>query len=246
MRRLAITLPLAPSTIGGTVPNVARLATPDPKEAAVMGAAGQTIDLDLGSVQNIDTLFLGYTSASNEAAPIAVSYGSLAHAETILAGDLPVAAGRDPDPRRHFVRVLELPVAARYIRLTPPAALTLGVVAVGLAFKSFWGHEWGAGRLIEDTGSADRLFGGGFGINEGVAASGYQWTFGDLTQDEEQTLWALVKRARTTRSILVVEDSDQTFGLHDRTHWGLFPRLEPYERLAPGATRWGFSVRGWA
>jgi hypothetical protein len=48
-------------------------------------------------------------------------------------------------------------------------------------------------------------------------------------------------------SILVVEDPDQAAtGLNERVHWGLFDKLESYERIAPGATKWTLRIEDWA
>ena len=117
---------------------------------------------------------------------------------------------------------------------------------MGRSWQAEWGHEWGAGRFIEDTGTAERLFGGGFGIDEGVAAGGYQWTFGDLQPAETEALYQLVKERRTTRTVLVVEDPEQSPGLNERIHWGLFRKLEPFERADPLNTKWSLSVGDWA
>jgi len=35
-------------------------------------------------------------------------------------------------------------------------------------------------------------------------------------------------------------------GYEDRVHWGLFNKLDPYERLAPADTKWGLSLSDWA
>lgn len=247
MKRLAIVRPL-PLVIGGTVPGVANLLTPNPKEVAAPAAAGQTIDLDLGAALDFDTLFLGFSYGStNATAAITVSYGAGAYNTNALAGGLPIANSRLVDGFRHFVRVLDAPVNGRYIRLTVPAGIgpTAGVVAVGKSFQAFWGHEYGAGRFLEDTGSAERLLGGAFGINEGAIVGGYQWQFGDLTPDEREDLFALVKLLGQTKSVLVIEDVDATNDLGARTHWSLFARLEPYERLNPLDTRWAFKVMDW-
>lgn len=247
MGKLAIVRPFPLNALGGTMPNVARLLTPDPKEAAIDAAGGaRTIDIDLGLVRTFDTIFLGFLGSFN----FTLSYGSAGYAEVNLANTLrsDLIAPELADPIRHAVAVLAAPVNGRYIRISGafPAGFTIGVLAVGLSFQAFWGHEWGAGRPVEDTGTAERLIGGGFGINEGVRVGGYQWTFGDLTDAETRQLYTIARDRGTTRSVLVVEDVDQSVGLHERVHWGLLDRLEAYERTHPGNTRWNLRVRDWA
>jgi hypothetical protein len=231
---------------GAGVTNPSRVLTPDPKEAAFWTGGAGSITLDLGAVTSIDTVFAGYTG------PVAMdvatstdgnSFAALPGA-TLRADDIP------PDlfaPIYHAVAIASAPVSARYVRIGGnfPANTPLGVVAVGRAFVSTWGHEWGAGRPIEDTGTAERLIGGGFGIEEGVRVGGYQWTFGDLTDDEVRALYAIGRDRGSTRSVLVVEDPDRTAGIHERIHWGL-ARFDTYERLAANATRYGLAIRDWA
>lgn len=117
---------------------------------------------------------------------------------------------------------------------------------MGLAFQTEYGEERGGGGLIEDTGSVERLFGGGFGIDEGVATTGYSWTFGDLQDAERRQLFQIVKRLRTTRSFLMVENPAQTEGLNERIHWSLFRKLEAYERIDPKNSKWSLSCWDWA
>jgi len=116
---------------------------------------------------------------------------------------------------------------------------------MGLAFQTEYGEERGGGGLIEDTGSVERLFGGGFGIDEGVATTGYQWSFGDLQNAERRQLYQIVKRLRTTRSFLMVEEPSQTEGLNERIHWGMLRGLEVYERINPRDTKWSFKMHDW-
>jgi hypothetical protein len=150
----------------------------------------------------------------------------------------------------HFFTRVAAPVASRYWKLTLSNGDTsdfyVGVLAMGIAFQTTYGTEWGAGRFIEDTGSVERLFSGGFGITNGVATTGYQFTFGDLTVDERERLFQIARRRRTTQTILVVEDPDFTDGLNDRCHWSLWNRFEAYERIDPANSRWSMKVQDWA
>lgn len=116
---------------------------------------------------------------------------------------------------------------------------------LGLSFQTEYGEERGGGGIIEDTGTVERLFGGGFGIDEGVATTGYQWTFGDLQDAERRQLFQIVKRLRTTRSFLMVENPAQTDGLNERIHWGNLRKLEAYERIDPRNSKWALSMWDW-
>lgn len=241
----AIVRPLPISAIGGTFPNVSRLLTPDPKEAAITASSGiATIDIDLGSVQSIDTIFLGYTSG-HSGEGVGLLYGTAAY-DTTPGPLIPIGDSDLIAPRRHFLQVLPAPISARYIRLTKDYAANyaIGVVAVGLAFRPTWGHEYGSGRIIESTGTAERLFGGGFGIDEGVTAGGWQWTFGDLQEADRKALYAIARNLGETKTVLVIEDPAST-ELTDACHWGLFRKLEAYERLDPKNTRWSFQIGDW-
>jgi hypothetical protein len=245
---MARPLPATISTVSGTPSNLANLLTPDPKEVATFNSGVTwSFDLDLGAVKSVDTAFLGYMSGP---APFFVSFGTAQGGADVAQIVVTPQASTLVEPIYHGAYVLNAPVNARWIRFSPtvvPAvAGTLGVAAVGLSIQPTWGHEFGSGRPVEDTGTVERLFSGGFGIYEGVRVGGYQWTFGDLSDAEIQALYALARDRGTTRSVLVIEDPDQTDGLNERVHWSLFDRLEVYERQAPGASRYAFKVRDWA
>jgi hypothetical protein len=204
--------------------NVAALATPDPREACFFAAgAASVIDFDLGEPRILDTFFLGYNSFTYQ------------RIEAIYAGNAPqgsnpgVYVGPSPPDRalnlsgvvqskgrQHGLVQLAAPIIARYVRLqiSDPGTnlVRLGVFACGASFTARWGHEWGAGRALSDTSSVDRLFGGGFGVDQGAIASGYQWTFGDLSNAEREALFSVVKSVGIGRPILVIEDPDFSFG----------------------------------
>jgi hypothetical protein len=237
---------MAISEIGGTLPAVSRLLTPSPFESSgrIPTAGPRTIDIDLGGLRDVDALLLGYVYAGSYP-DISVSYGGGNYSQAMLA-DIP-AAHTDGAPYRHYFVQLSAPITARFLRFTLllPVGATVGTVAVGRNFSPLWGHEYGSGRAIEDTGTATRLSGGGFGIDEGVAIGGYQFTFGDLQPDEVRRLYQIVKDRRTTRSLLIVEDPEQSDGLNERIHWGLLHSLEAYERIDPMNTKWSLKIRDW-
>lgn len=245
MYELNIVAPWPVVAITGTVAMPSNLLTPNPKEAAVATADGQSFRLDLGTPRQVDSVFVGYTSAS-DGATLAGGYGQAAIDSATPA--IPVAGTkRRFAPSRHFLLRTPAPFVARYIEIGGiPNGMTIGVAMAGLAFVPTWGQEYGSGRPITDTGSADRLFGGGFGVNDGVRASGYQFTLGDLTDDDRDELFDIVMELGGSRSGLIVEDPAQTPGLNERIHWGIMPTPEPYERFAAGATRWGLRINDWA
>lgn len=230
------------------------LQTPNPKEIALADIANDSaagLGADLGAVASLDTFLLGFTNAPAGTTQIEVYTATAAFEPIGLQGTAVVIESTLVSPVRHAFVQLAAPVASRYwVILLRNAtggtiSMSIGVLAVGRAFQCALGHEWGAGRQIEDTGTAERLIGGGFGIDEGVTVGGYGWTFGDLTNAELSDLYALVRAIGQTKTVLVVEDPDQTAGLAERIHWGLFDRLNAYERLIPGASRWEFKIRDW-
>lgn len=246
MTALAIVQPLTFTASGGMT-NPARVALADPKEAAVNGTAlANTLDLDLGSSQSIDSLLIGY-ARNGTGASLTLSTGVSAHGETSRGSIAPAQSDLTEPARQYFFQ--SAPFNARYLRIGIPAAIgttfQIGVAVVGKAFFPTWGTEYGAGRLLLDTGTVERLFGGGFGIDPGTIVSGYQWTFGDLQNAEREALFNICKRLGSTRSVLVIEDADLTNGLHNRIHWGLFNKLEAYERLNPADTKWSFQISDW-
>lgn len=246
MQQLSITEPVSIASIGGSLPLAYRLATPNPRESSglIPTIASRTIDIDLGTARTLDTLFLGYVYAG--AYPVVgVTYGTGGYSDANLPGL--VAAPSDGSDFRHYFVQLAAPITARFIRLTVNFSVgsTIGCFMAGRSFSPKFGHEWGAGRFITDTGTATRLQDGSFGIDEGVGVGGYQWTFGDLSAEETSALYLIQRRRRTTKSVLVVEDPEQTPGLNERIHWGLFQKLSPYERLDPANTKWALQVGDW-
>lgn len=246
--------------------NVARLLNADPREVWVDNtiASQVTLGIDLGSVQSVDTVFLGFTNAGDGAAMV-VSSGVASAGETAWAGAVlpaPYKTTRRPrhgfvwrsklvnDPEAGAIRVGD-PINARYIdvKLTQPAgndALYAGVLAAGLAFQPKFGREYGGGRTPIDTGSRERMPSGGFGVSPGIVKSSWDFTMGDLTADEVDQLWDLTLQLGETRSVLAVENPDVSPGLNERLHWSMFDKLQQYERLNPALTRWAFRVEDWA
>jgi hypothetical protein len=229
---------------GGVFTGPSRLSTPDPKEAAVYVAGGTgTIGIDLGSVRQIDTIFVGFTNAASGTALRMTAddengqvYNQTAQSAPTYAGDV-----------AHFLFAPPAPISVRYINIGSPSPLpagfSIGLVAIGLGFVPTWNQELGAGRAIEDTSGIERNFAGGFGVDHGAIVSGYQWTLGDLADAERKRLFGIAKRVGNSNPVLVVEDMAAD-DLGDGIHWGLL-RLTKYERIATGVTKWDFSILDW-
>lgn len=243
-------LPMTRTSSFGSVATPDNLLTPNPREVAVdaSGTPSQ-INFDLGSVQPIDTLLLGFTSGI---ATVSTRGGPNAATDSDIAN---VAVNPAPSvtttPRTvHFLRRLAAPVSARYVRFTinpvsGSSTMIAGIAVVGLAWQSVYGQEWGAGRRPIDTGSRDRLLSGAFGVNPGAVVSSWNWNFGDIGDAELASLFELVMGLGETRTLLLAEDPDVTAGLNERLHWSMFTGLQAFERELPGNTRWQLKIEDW-
>ena len=226
----------------------ANLLTPSPREVWTAAAVGtSTIDVDLGAVRQLDTVFMGFSNASAEAVwSIATMTGpggtglSTVHATVGLR--VPHAIGA----RHHgYARLLE-PVSTRYLRLTVDQVsgsipLQAGVLLVGLTIER--PYEYRAGRVALDLSKKTELVDGGFGISKGAIVSSYRFTLSGLTDEQVEELWQIVMAIGESAPLLIVEGHDTVRFSH--LHYGLFQRLEPYEREEPEDTRWGLSIRDW-
>jgi len=249
MSSLLIVKPVQPVAVVGRT-ELARTLTPDPKEAANTAAWG-SIRVDFGAAVTIDSVFIGYHNAAAgqqwAAGTAAASGGGLIDT---LVPTQPLQSVGYGELSHSFVR--GAPLTSRYFEVNTNGgpgnvAVTIGVIAFGLAWQPEFGNEYGSGGVINDTGSADRLSGGGFAINEGVITGGWEWSMGDLSNDEMQRLYhGILRRVGNTKTVLVVEDPDPTDGLKDRLHWGLLTKIDRYERFAPNACRVSMRVDDWA
>ncbi|MBX9881276.1 MAG: hypothetical protein K2X73_04815 [Sphingomonas sp.] len=227
-------------------PNVA---TAEPKAVAELGGNQEqdvAISIVLPTAQQIDTIVVGFASGATPPlgfwcginGPYERSLGTVAPLTTAIEGG-----------RQHYILQLPAPFMVRYINLGHAAGLgrsQIGLFAAGLAFRPTWGGEWGGGIGLTDTGTATRRRDGGFGIDPGVSAAQMQWTFGDLSDGERQQLFGMLKqRGATTTPFLVIEGGDNGPSSTEEVHWGLFTRIEPYERQAPGMSRWSLRFEDW-
>lgn len=244
----ALVRPLSATIAATGIAPAWRAMTPEPKEVAVAGSAGAiAITIDFGSVVQLDNVFIGFTNA-DAATPLQLSYGVAGPWATAVGGARAALPTRLRAPRRHYLWQLEAPVAARYIGIAGnvPAGFQIGVIAAGEAFRPEWGPELGHGRGVIETGSATRRPDGGFGIVKGVRAPTWQWTLGDLSDDERDELYALIVSQGETETLLVIEGGDSEPPLAESVHWSLLTRVEPYERNDPGMTRWALRLQDWA
>lgn len=265
MPALIILSPTQPANVTASRGDGAsRLLTPDPKEAFFDTASGSalTITIDLGSAQTVDSVFLGSTNA-DPAATWAISSGLANGSETAWTGAITMAAPFRiaSKPRMSFFRrgavdasgrVTPSPIVARYIAVTinqPSAApaLIAGNIATGLAFQPYWGNEFGSGRAIIDTGASEANIGGGFGTYVGVRKGLYSCVMGDLTTDETEALYALFDATGETQPVVLIEGQIGSSSpvYQERYHWGLWRKLEAFERLDPANTKQSVTIEEW-
>jgi len=237
---------ITPTGTGGSNP-----LTPDPKEIYDRGTAGTVqIDIDMGAAVALDSFFLGFTNASDTATMIVQTGTGLGSGLSTIEGQTPIRAADAIGERSHGFRHLDSPVTSRYWRIAfysegMTANNQFGILLVGKAFSPEWDREWGSGRRPIDTGKATQLIGGGFGIEKGARKAAFSWTFGDLTDAETQELWAMTMRLGATDPLLVVENASDTVGVNEQLHYGLFSRLDQFERRRPEETKWQLEIEQW-
>jgi hypothetical protein len=190
---------------------------------------------------------LGFTNATPSATwSVATMMGpggaSLSVIRSTVAFPVPNAIG----PRQHGYLRLAEPVATRYLRITVnqvggSAPLFAGIVLIGLTIER--PYEYRAGRVALDLSKRTELVDGGFGVSEGAIVSSYRFTLSGLTDAQVEELWQIVMSIGESAPLLVIEGHDSLCFSH--LHYGLFQRLEPYEREEPEDTRWGLSIRDW-
>lgn len=165
------------------------LLTDDPREVWADSAVGSaaTIDIDLGIVRAVDTVFVGHLLSPLAAASWSITGGAAGYAETVLrsSSDLrvPDVGGTVNPPALSHALWHGAGAMVRYIRISliqpgSGTALTAGALLVGRAFVPQFNREWGSGRRPIDTGSVTALPGGGFAIVPGVRKSAWSWSHG--------------------------------------------------------------------
>lgn len=241
----------------------ANLLTPDPKEVwlATPGQiSGSTtvslVDLDYGVDYGIDTIWLGHTNAvpGTQWYIVAAATQAGLNTGTVLLSQTTLAAPSNRNPPRHGLWMGSFNVFRwwRVVIVQPTSAgvFTAGVLMLGKRFQPVWNREAGDGRRPIDLGAVERLRGGGFGRRRGAIKLAYEWVFGDLTDTDLDRLAFLISDpvdgAGQTDPVLVIEDPDNTAGLAERMHYGLFTGLDVFERTLPGVrSRWRLSMEEW-
>lgn len=232
----------------------ANLQTASPREVWMDSAVGSaaTIDLDLGAVTAIDTVYLGYVSPPATGATWTITGGASGYADQVIkaSGALRAIDTASRAPARTHAFWTGSVVNVRYLRLslTQPsgsAVLSAGIALVGRAWRPQFNMEFGAGRRVIDTGTVAALPDGGFGTIEGVRKREFNWTLGDLSRDEADALEELLLDHGETIPLVVVEDPDATTGQRARIHYGLFVGLKAFERKNATQTTWQFTLEEW-
>lgn len=246
---ISLVAPLSIQTVtvsDGTGGN--NLASPSTREVWRSGAVGtSTIDLDFGAVAPLDTVFLGFTNASAAATlSVATMTAPGGVGLSVISASAALRVPHSTGQRHHGYVRLPAPVMTRYLRITVNQVsggvpLQAGVALAGLAIGR--PYEYRAGRVAIDLSKKTELADGGFGISPGAVISSYRFTLAGLTDDQVEELWQIVMELGESAPLLIVEGHDTVRFSH--LHYGLFQRLEPYEREEPEDTRWGLSIRDW-
>lgn len=237
---------IAPGDVvtGGSAP--ANLVTASPRETWVAPGNYVEVDIDLGLVQEFDSIYLGNTNAevggvwaSSQISAIGGSLGTsiFTTTPTRLTGSI---------RSRHssFVRT-PAPVTCRYLRLAiqqVSVPIEVGNLVIGKAFEA--PYSYGSGRAPVDTSRVVALPDGGFGIDRGVVKSSLSWRFVDLDNDQLDALWALAENRGESAPLVVVEGPDYP-PKATSVHYGLFRRFEAFEREDPAATKWALTLEEW-
>lgn len=243
---------IAPLAIAGVVASdgtgASNLLTPSPREVWRAAAVGESIiDVDFGASVSIDTIFLGFTNATADATWAIATMTSLGGAG--LGVVRPTGALRVPGAtgaRQYGYARLAEPVSTRYLRITVTqiggsSPFHAGVLVVGNTIER--PYEYRAGRVALDLSKKTELVDGGFGISKGAIVSSFRFTLSGLSDEQVEELWQIVMAIGESAPLLIVEGHDSIRA--SQLHYGLFQRLEPYEREEPEDTRWGLSIRDW-
>lgn len=223
------------------------LATTDPQEvwSSPSGDSGYAIKVDLGASSAFDTVALVGLNRSDFS--WSVQAGAVSGTETTLRP----SAGALSAPVHPATALWHGPLSShRRLQIsigppTPGAPMTIGRLVIGKAIKTSWSRDLGGGRRPVDSGRANDLPSGGFGIVPGARSAELNWTWSFLDDAELESLWWMAKRVGTTKPVLAVEDPGATSVFSIGAHYGLLQRFEPYRRQDPGQHRWSLSLKEW-
>ncbi len=232
----------------------ANLLTRSPKEVWADDAVGSAsaINIDLGALTAIDTVYLGYVSPPAAGATWSITGGAAGYAEQVLKASGPLravdTATRAPATTHALWTGASATVRYVQILLLQPggsAPLRAGIAMAGRAWRPTFNMEFGAGRRVIDTGTVAALPDGGFSTIEGARKREFNWSLGDLSTAEADALEELLLDHGESVPLLVVEDPDATVGQRARIHYGLFVGLKAFERANPAQTKQQFLFEEW-
>lgn len=225
-----------------------RVGTNDPKEVAVDATGGTSQAFDLIFSTNpiqLDAFFIGAVSQDLDIQLYADTTGN-SSMDTSYGIKSSAHKRTDEAPYSYYWQLPGDTVYRIGVRfLNASAGLTVGIMRACERFTPTYGHEWGAGRGLIDTGTATPTKSGGFGIEAGAIKPTWEFTLGDLTDEELETLFDMLRRVGETNPLLVVEDPSATDYLDARLHYCKLQRLEKYERRAINMTKWSLRLEDW-
>ena len=229
-------------TTNGVAANSDNLKTPDPKE--IYSGNAQYIFFDFGAAYEFDTAFIGYIGGAATSNAIGVNQG-VNMSFTGQTGKATPTPGPTTARRRHAFAKFTAGTS-RYWNISFWESFSVGIVVFGKSIQPAYGHEWGSRRGIRDMSQVTPLRGGGFGIERGARAGGYEFTCGDLTDAEVQSLYDMVEDVGESAPVVVCRDPALAQpDLNNALHYGLLDRPEAYVREAPGMNSWSFRVKDW-
>jgi hypothetical protein len=216
-----------------------------PKVAATAVTAGpNSVDIDFGSVQAWDSLFVGFHNAS-PTATLAASYGSGGYTEASWVSGAPMRLAGAPGPR--YDTLLEgFAVNSRYVRITFSHGVSgffVGAVGVGQRFTPTVPQDWESKTGFRDTGARTKLDAGGVAIRRGERVRTLTWTWGRLTDAELDKLDAMVGELGETSPLVTwAELSDP--GAWRRLAFGYLDQMTPWTPITTGEAEWEFRFEG--
>lgn len=236
-----------PATVAGAGSGAENLVTASPREVWVSPeTADRSVFLDLGEARTVDHLFVGaWIGDPATTVQVLRANGPAGAGAVEVAASRPLLLpGAERDRSRHGLVAFPATLSRHWqIRFgTPPAGLTVGRVALALAFEH--ATSLGGGRLLVDPAPRQAFADGGFGVGEGTVKRIVRWRFEDLVDDEVERLERLGEDRGTSRPLVVVEHRPGGPRALD-VHYGLFGTFEATERADPRETRWAMSLEEW-
>ena len=243
---------IRPLTIAAVAVNIGEtskgnLLTPSPREVWVTpSTTSLVIDIDLGSIQSFDTIYLGGHNLPADAHWIcgpSSALGADVSWESSGMARLPGAEG----PRYQLIMARATTAPSRYLRLyltfDTAQACEFGALVVGQSLRHPYAYS--SGRQLIDTTRRSDLFDGGFGVEEGVIKSSFKWRFVDLDATKRDALWSLVSNRGINKPVVVIEDVSAAPPPEASVHYGLFDKFEAWERANATDTVWALSMTEW-